>query len=608
MARRFIPLGATVTRALIALVAVLVLAPPVEAQPANRARKPGTRPAPRATTGAKVQPATPARPDRGHVPPDRAAVRAKVKTGDRPRHPLEPARRTDASKLPLDEQVARKIEELLRGPLRDGTTSLLVADAATGKPLFSVYPDDPLNPASNVKLIATAAALDLLGPDFRYVTRVLGPTPDAAGQVTGDVYLLGSYDPTLSARGLERLAEQLVAAGVRRIDGDVVVGETSTRDGIYRSLVQLSIAAGAPGQPPRVTVTPASDLFEVEVAATTARTKKIGKGQGIAVQSAWVDEEGRGRMKVVVKGQIPPGRTLKRDVWTRERGHFAAHLLRQALRDAGVELTGDVQVSELRPYLDATVTRGFVPVPLAEHRSARLAEIVQRINKRSTNWLADRVIMTAAARRYGGKPSMDVAIDAMYAWLEQRAGLGRDELVIDTGSGLSYRTELSARQVVRVLRTGLGYGDDDDDRARRRRPLYDAYRASLAIGGQDGTIRGRFRRLEGTVIGKTGTLARVISLAGVVEVEGDRRLVFSVISNGHRPHWKGRVRAAHERLVGLLCDYLRQLPATTAAAAAAPAPEAAPAAGADREAIDELLLEGALDDTDVAGITERADR
>jgi len=69
------------------------------------------------------------------------------------------------------------IQRLLRGPLRTGVTGLFVADAKSGEPLFAVNAGDPLNPASNVKLISTAAALELLGPEFRYPTRVLGPTP-----------------------------------------------------------------------------------------------------------------------------------------------------------------------------------------------------------------------------------------------------------------------------------------------------------------------------------------------------------------------------------------------------------------------------------------------
>ena len=590
-----------VARLVVVAIVLAFLAPaaPADAGPKNRGRKSAVKPG-RTTKGTAAKHQKKLRADRGEVRKDRSPLKAKVATGERPRESIRPGRRVDLSKLPLEEQVAQKIEEILRGPLRDGTTSLFVADAVTGKPLFSVYPDDPLNPASNVKLIASAAALDILGPDFRYSTRILGEAPDAAGAIESDVYLLGTYDPTLGKKGLESLAAQLVNAGVRRLGGDVVVGETPTRDGIYRAFASLSIVAGAPGQPPTVTMSPPNDFMQVVVTATTTKKRRVKKG--ISVTPEWItDEAGHKRLKVTVAGQIRAGKRISRDVWTRERAYFAAHVLRQALRDAGVEVAGDVHVAELRDYLDTALAGGYLPVPLAEHESKPLAEILQRVNKRSTNWLADRVIMTAAARKYGGKPSMDAAIDAMYAWLGKRTGLDREDLVVDTGSGLSYKTELSARQVVAVLRSALGFGDPDPRRRERLAPLREAYRRSLAIGGKDGTIRKRFKQLQATVLGKTGTLARVVSLAGVVEVSPDRQLVFSIITNGHRPHWKGRVRDGHEKLVALLCDYLHKLGPVTPAPALAPAPVA-------HASDDDLGITDDADASDEAGVTETVDQ
>lgn len=447
---------------------------------------------------------------------------------------------TSAADVPVrDAAVARATERLLRGPLRDGTTSVYVVDAATGERVLAIDPDDRLNPASNVKLVATATALDLLGPDFRYPTRVLGETLDPSGHVAEDVYLLGSHDPTLTSAGIADLAHELVEAGVRRVDGDIVVGEVPSRDGLGRARVTLTIRGTEPGAAPVVEVSPPSDYVEIVVEARTVARRARRR---LAVTSEPViDDRGQRRLRITVTGEVVDGRRAVRRVAVRERQLLAAHLLRRALRDAGVEVTGGVHVTAFRDYLDAAAARGFVPVPLAEHRSRRLSRIIQRINKDSTNWLADRVVMTAAARRAGGPPTMEKAVDAMYAFLEKRAGLGRDDLLIDTGSGLSYRTEMSARQVVKVLRAALGLGV--------------AFRESLAVGGHDGTIRRRFGDLDGVVLGKTGTLDRVVALSGLLEVE-DRQLLFSIITNGHRPSRQGRVRRAHEQLVEVLCRYL----------------------------------------------------
>src|SRR5688572_24167984 len=156
---------------------------------------------------------------------------------------MRPAREDTAAKprrpepLTVEEETAESIQKLLRGPtLRRGVTGLFVADARTGEPLFAVNATDPLNPASNVKLISTATALELLGPDFRYPTRMLGPAPEA-GVVKGDIYLLGSYDPTLTATDLHEIAASMARSGITQIEGSIAVGSDPTRDGIYRSLI-----------------------------------------------------------------------------------------------------------------------------------------------------------------------------------------------------------------------------------------------------------------------------------------------------------------------------------------------------------------------------------
>jgi D-alanyl-D-alanine carboxypeptidase len=125
---------------------------------------------------------------------------------------LRPAREAVGRReepLTLEEQTAKEIEKLLRGPLRLGTTGLFVADARTGEPLFAVNADDALNPASNVKMISTATALELLGAEFRYPTRVLGAVP-----VDGVVHAcLPARHPTLNAGDFDE-PRDAVASGV----------------------------------------------------------------------------------------------------------------------------------------------------------------------------------------------------------------------------------------------------------------------------------------------------------------------------------------------------------------------------------------------------------
>jgi serine-type D-Ala-D-Ala carboxypeptidase/endopeptidase (penicillin-binding protein 4) len=543
-----------------ALVATVAWAAPADARPAHKA---------------KVR--------RAHHPAAEVTGHARVSIGGAHRGgEADTWRRQKDSELTLEERTAKRIEELLRGPLRMGTTGLYVVDADTGKELFAVHPDDPLNPASNVKLISTATALDTLGADFRYTTRLLGPTPEADGTIHGDVYLLGGYDPTLDPGAVSELADALAARGVHSIDGDLVVGPEATRDGIFRARIKVIVHAAARGKPPEVTLSPATDYTVLAVDATTARSRR-SKLHVSATREA--DDDGHPRLRIAVSGTVGRGRTLVRWIWPKDRGPFTAELLRADLGKVGVTTTGGVRVAELAEYASDAGSRGWLPVELGVHQSDRLADIVARVNKRSINWLADRVVMTAAAARTGASPTMSDALDAMYAWLGANAGLARKDLFLDSGSGLSHKTEFSPREIVKVLRAGSGLAQDDDaDLDPHDQACHAAYVHSLSIAGVDGTLRHRFKNaIRGRLLAKTGTLNQSIALSGFLDAAPGHTLVFALVTNG-APGQHYAVRKAHEKVVAVLYDYAtekaRADEATATRVAHASAPVAAPDAGA----------------------------
>lgn len=456
--------------------------------------------------------------------------------------------------LTLEEETAKQIEKLLRGPLRNGVTGLFVADARSGEPLFAVNADDALNPASNVKMISTATALELLGPTFKYTTRVLGPQPDAGGTIKGDVFLLGTWDPTLSIADMNGLAEQIAAKGTKTLAGDVLVGSDPTRDGIFRSMIPIEIRAGEPGKPPTASTPAGFDLVEIAITAKTEKRARKRHRLKFATETI-TNARGHKRIKLTISGTIGKGGETMHPLYTKERTAVASHALRAALRAHGVTVTGDMRVAELGDFVGDSVGRGggALPAELARHESAELQQIVSKVNKWSINWLADRVIMTAAALSKRTTPSMEVALDAMYAWLARHGQLGKDDVTIDTGSGLSYRTRITPHEIVKVVRAAAGFADGAADPTTTK-----AWHDSLSIAGTDGTLRSRFRPsdMRGHIRGKTGSLSTVIALSGLLELDPTRPLAFSIITNTQRPLKKGFVRKAHEQLVALLCKYI----------------------------------------------------
>ncbi len=482
---------------------------------------------------------------------------------------LRPIKELLAAKTPitLEEETAVKIAKLLRGPLRNGDTGLYVVDARTNQPLFAVNADEAFNPASNVKMISTATALELLGPTFRYPTRLLGPAPDG-GVVHGDVYLLGSYDPTLTSADLAEIAQAVANRGITSIEGSVVIGSDPTRDGIYRALVPIAIVAGEPGAAPLASVLIGAEHVSVTVTAKTAN-RAIRARLTYKVETTKTPT-GLPRIHVTIGGTIGKGGTTVYPLPTRERTATAAYALKGALAAHNVRVAGDLKIRELGDFTGDAVASGHLPIELGRHDSRPLSDIVTRINKWSINWLADRVIMTAAALSHRQPPSMELALDSMYAWLARHPHLSKSQVFVDTGSGLSYRTRISPTELVSIVRSAAGFAQDSDP------VLGEAWLGSLSIAGTDGTLRHRIRGAEiaARVRAKTGTLSTAIAMSGLLDADPEHPLAFALVTNTKRPLSKGAVRRAHDQLIGALCTYAAK---TSKANPLVPAPKAAPA-------------------------------
>jgi len=473
-----------------------------------------------------------------------------------------------------ESQLAERLQAIWSADpaLRRGTTAIYVADAVTGEVLWSVHEDRGLNAASNVKLVSTATALAALGPDFQFRTALLGPAPDADGVVHGDVYLVGSHDMTFHHSDVARMAQELASRGISRINGSVRVSEHPTRDTLARSSVKVAVTGARHGQPPTVEVTPKTSLVRVD--ASRARSHRRARRRArLRVGSTWSETDEGPKLEVSIRGRIRPGRTRWYFRKVPAPSTFTAHVLTSALTEAGIEVVGPPALGDGKA-LPADIQQGMRE--LAVYDSPPLRRLVARINKPSNNFLADRLIENVGAILYGGEPSMEKGVRAMREYLDS-IDIDPAQVALDTGSGLSYATSLSARQIARTLRAGAGFVDYDAVRTPSAGLMAAAggpasappdisetiehrvaFINSLAVAGQDGTLRRRFDHSPavGQVIGKTGTLTSVIALSGFVS-EGDDSLVFALVSNGHGRSRRRGVRDAHERLTEAMLDFLR---------------------------------------------------
>ncbi len=516
------------------------------AAPRPSAKKPArARPQPRKPALAHAKPV--ARPDRSH------AVRPAAPVGKRAQ-PAPPARDTATAPRPVanpgdpHEQRIQLLRDRLEAalheaPLKRTRVGVEVMTASDGDVLYAHNAEKLFNPASNTKMLTTAAALTHLGGDFRYVTALYGPAPDHDGVVHGDVELRGSGDPSLSTTDLADLARTVAASGVTKIDGAVLAdgrfhdaahgGAVSGDQALIlnRNTYAVRVRPTEPGHPALVDVEPPlPDYVVVESRVTTVAGKRT--------RLRFDQRRDRDGVRLVITAS---GRVNDRsDALVRRRigdsTLYAAAAVRQALRDFGVEVTGTLRVGTLA---------ADTPL-LAEHRSVPLSEICRVSNKESNNFVADTIYKTVGGELYGLPGTFAKgtrAVDELLAPL----GFGRGSYTIVNGSGLTHENRIQPSGLARLLRHL--YFDLS---------VAPEFMASLAVGGIDGTIRGRFLGTDavGLVRAKTGTLSGVSALSGYVGDTGEV-LIFSIFVEGFRHRTLNAIRQAQVRMVEAMLTYLR---------------------------------------------------
>ena len=452
-----------------------------------------------------------------------------------PSHAAEPA----AGSRELDAALRAIIEG---GPLAGARAGVLVSDVESGQVLYAKDADVLLNPASNVKLVTSAAALARLGPEYRFSTEFLVDPASKGSPSVRALHVRGKGDPTLVTERLWAIAGDLAHLGLRRI-GDVVVDESffdDVREGpgfdqesgdrsylapagaasLNWNTVAIHVApAERKGQRARVELEPASDFLEIENRATTVG----GRGaRHLTVSSV----RAGGRQRIVVEGRIPLG-SRPQVAWKRidEPGLYLGHTLKRLLQLRGVAVTGRVRLGE--------VPQGARLVHVAT--SDALADVVRRLNKTSNNFVAEQLIKTLGAEVKGTPGTWGKGVAAAEEFLAE-IGVPRGAYVMKNGSGLNDTNRFSARQLVTLLRAMW-----------KRSPLLPEYLSSLPVAGRDGTIRWRMEGTEavGRLRAKTGTLVEgnVTSLSGYVETAGRRTLAFSVLVNDYPGRPAGVVRS-----------------------------------------------------------------
>lgn len=458
--------------------------------------------------------------------------------------------------LTLKESIDREIAG--SAAMRSAFIGLRVVRLPDGKVLYERNQDHLFVPASNTKLFTTALALSRLRPDYRFVTSVLAAKPvDATGDLQGDLILIGRGDPSLSARNypytpdpvaldplkpIEDLADQLVAGGLRSVHGNVAGDDTrypwvpypdgwNAGDELWEygapvsalivndNRLDLLIEPGdADGDPARLTLTPPFEFLHID-----NRVRTVSGG----VVSTHMDGSAEaGQLRFW--GTIPAGSAGDvNQLAISDPAVFAAALLRDALIRRGVNVSGGA-VARHR-YLDEIADPKRADQPLADPPGTELArrvsppmiQLIQVVDKVSQNLHAEVLLReVGAVRRNMGTAAAGLA--ELHDFLTE-IGIPEEQYKFVDGSGLSRGTLVEPQAITKLLQFMWNS------------PNREAWLSLLPVGGQDGSLRKRFKGHPeaARIHAKTGSLNHVRALSGYAQSEGSETVAFSLLLNNY---------------------------------------------------------------------------
>jgi D-alanyl-D-alanine carboxypeptidase/D-alanyl-D-alanine-endopeptidase (penicillin-binding protein 4) len=474
-------------------------------------------------------------------------------------------------------ELARQIDrELDAGEFAGARWGVFVISLRDGRVLYARNADQPMTPASNMKVYTTAVALDLLGADYRWRTSVYSAAPpDASGLVSGDLVLYGRGAPDFSSEktkdapaSMAQLADALYRRGVRRVRGRIIGDESYFRgeplgDGWLWNDVQWYFGAEVS----------ALTVNSNEVAVVIRPTSKAGAANSIKLEPETDYVRIKDETNVVESGQpatlgitrglsdndvrvwgdFPAGsRGLSVRLSIHRPALWAATLFRRLLAEGGITIEGETDVRDARSQ---TEKDGFAPeraVELASVNSKSLGEIARSTNKESINLSAELILRTLGKERGATAPDPDAkrmrergddqaGLAVVRRWLEE-AGIATTNLALHDGSGLSRLDLVTPEATARLLA------------AITRRPAAGVFRESLPIAGRDGTLKFRLRSAAASrVFAKTGTLSYINSLSGYAVTADDETLAFSIICNNETA--EGRATRPIDAIATLLAGY-----------------------------------------------------
>lgn len=449
--------------------------------------------------------------------------------------------------------LAEAVASALDSHTRSGEWGAMVVSLTRGDTLFGRNADGMMQPASTMKMYTSAVALDRWGADYTFRTPVLRDGQvDPDGSLTGNLYLQGVGDPSLTRRfwrdeePMQVLAKQIAGAGIKRVRGDIIGDATAFEEKLvpdgwktsylgaaYAARVSalslnenlVWIAVRPDGQQAVVTTEPATTTIPIK------STVRVVAGSGGSI-SASRQPDG----SISVRGTIGArSGTLRYSLVADNPPLFAAGALRAALQKYGVTVDGQTRLA-------ATPTTA---IEVAAVSSPPLAQIIGEMDRESINVFAELLYRAASRTPTVQMATAQTALTNLRSFMADKVGTSANFVDAADGSGLSLLDRVTARSMVQLL----GYAHHAD--------WGPTFHASLPVEGESGTLKRRSRGTpaRGNLHAKTGTTNTVAALGGYVTAKNGEVLAFSLMYNG-TDRWNAKM--AMDQIGNTMAEFVRE--------------------------------------------------
>ncbi|OGU49979.1 MAG: D-alanyl-D-alanine carboxypeptidase/D-alanyl-D-alanine-endopeptidase [Ignavibacteria bacterium GWC2_36_12] len=427
--------------------------------------------------------------------------------------------------------IQEKLDKILSNSFFESTLAAVDVYDLTGKEI--IYQKNNrylLHPASNMKILTSAAGLVFLGPDYNFETTFYYKGDIDDGVLDGDLYVVGGFDPAFSIQDLDYFIDAIDSLGIKKIKGNIFA-DVSRMDTMYwgegwmwdddpstdspylsslninYNSVEVFLLGTEPGRKAQIILNPYSKYFNVYNEAVTVSPDE---DNSYSITRDWMNKKNT----VVAKGKVKKGRMITGDEEPQSLNVFRPDLyfltlFKETLQRKGIKVEGKSDNFWL-PY-DAIYLRTI---------SRPFAEIIIPLDKKSINLIAEMVLYALAEKYYGKPATAKNGIKVINNFISL-IGMSPEKYNLVDGSGLSHYNLVSAELILEVLKY-MYYSEPG---------LYKVLVESFPIAGVDGTLAKRMNgtSAENNVKAKTGTITGVSALSGYITSQSGRLIAFSIL-------------------------------------------------------------------------------